>query len=129
MFGSTPHNFATREATTKSFHPKPEPIPDVKPTTASTYVQWLGVAKRLQNNPGYTVQRITQRDSADRLRRTGPLFATPKAVSWASRILENSINDKINWFTLVDTRYSGPLQEVSLPQDTFREWFRKTDRR
>ncbi|WP_338922358.1 YjbH domain-containing protein [Pseudomonas silesiensis] len=123
MFGITLHtNFATRKAPTKSFDPKPEPVPDVKPATAPTDVQWAGVAKRLQNNAGYTVSRITQRDSELIVYgEQGRYFHTPKAVGRASRILDNSVNDKIDWFTLVDTRYSLPVQEVSLPRDTFRE--------
>lgn len=123
MFGITLHtNFATRKAPTKSFDPKPEPVPDVKPTTSPTNVQWAGVAKRLQNNAGYTVSKITQRDSELIVYgEQGRYFHTPKAVGRASRILDNSVNDQIDWFTMVDTRYSLPVQEVSLPRDTFRE--------
>lgn len=123
MFGITLHtNFATRKAPVKSFDPKPEAVPEFKPTVAPEDVQWAGVAERLRNNAGYRVQRITQRDSElvvygeqDRY------FYTPKAVGRASRILDNSVDDKIDWFTVVDTRYSLPIEEVSLPRDTFRE--------
>lgn len=123
MFGITLHtNFATRKAPTKSFDPPAEPVPQAKPKVAPADVQWAGVAQRLQNNAGYTVQRITQRDSelivyGEQSR----YFHTPKAVGRAARILDNSVNDKIDWLTLVDTRYSLPIEEVSLPRDTFRE--------
>lgn len=123
MFGITLHtNFATRKAPTKSFDPKPEPVSDTKPMVAPQDVQWAGVAKRLQNNAGYTVSRITQRDSEVIVYgEQGRYFYTPKAVGRASRILDNSVNDEIDWFTMVDTRYSLPVEEVSLPRDTFRE--------
>lgn len=123
MFGITLHtNFATRKAPTKSFDPKPEPVSDTKPMVAPQDVQWAGVAKRLQKNAGYTVSRITQRDSEVIVYgEQGRYFYTPKAVGRASRILDNSVNDEIDWFTMVDTRYSLPVEEVSLPRDTFRE--------
>lgn len=123
MFGVTLHtNFATRKAPTKSFDPPPEPVPQAKPTVSPTDVQWAGVAQRLQDNAGYTVQRITQRDSelivyGEQSR----YFHTPKAVGRTARILDNSVNDEVDWFTVVDTRYSLPIEEVSLPRDTFRE--------
>ncbi|MGE8152651.1 YjbH domain-containing protein [Pseudomonas vancouverensis] len=123
MFGITMHtNFATRKAPTKSFDPKPEPVSDNKPMIAPQDVQWAGVAKRLQNNAGYTVSKITQRDSEVIVYgEQGRYFHTPKAVGRASRILDNSVDDEINWFTMVDTRYSLPIEEISLPRDTFRE--------
>lgn len=39
----------------------------------------------------------------------------------ASRILDNSVNDQIDWFTLVSKRYALPIEETSVPRETFRE--------
>ncbi|NWL79039.1 hypothetical protein DM872_19525 [Pseudomonas taiwanensis] len=123
MFGITLHtNFATRKAPTKSFDPPAEKVQASKPKVAPEDVKWAGVAQRLRNNAGYRVERITQRDSelivyGEQTR----YFHSPKAVGRAARILDNSVNDEIDWFTVVDSRNGMAVQEISLPRDTFRE--------
>ncbi|MDH4568449.1 YjbH domain-containing protein [Pseudomonas sp. BN414] len=123
MFGITLHtNFATRKAPTKSFDPPAEKVQASMPKVAPEDVKWAGVAQRLRNNAGYRVERITQRDSelivyGEQTR----YFHAPKAVGRAARILDNSVNDEIDWFTVVDSRNGMAVQEISLPRETFRE--------
>ncbi|WP_077044438.1 YjbH domain-containing protein [Pseudomonas sp. KK4] len=123
MFGITFHtNFASRKAPAKTYDPLAEPLPAKAPTTALDQVDWADVSRRLQQNAGYQVERISQR---------GPelivygeqsrYFHSAKAVGRASRILDNSVNDDIDWFTLVNKRYDLPLEETSVPRQTFRE--------
>ncbi|NUU34848.1 YjbH domain-containing protein [Pseudomonas sp. C2B4] len=123
MFGITLHtNFVSRKAPAKTYDPPAERLPAQAPTTAPDQVNWADVSQRLQKNAGYKVERITQR---------GPelfvygeqanYFHSAKAVGRASRILDNSVNDDIDWFTLVNKRYDMPLEETSVPRQTFRE--------
>jgi len=123
MFGITFHtNFASRKAPAKTYDPPAEPLPGKAPTTTMDQVDWADVSRRLQQNAGYQVERISQR---------GPelivygeqsrYFHSAKAVGRASRILDNSVNDDIDWFTLVNKRYDLPLEETSVPRQTFRE--------
>lgn len=123
MFGITLHtNFASRKAPTKTYDPPAEPIPALAPATSPSQVNWANVSQRLQNNAGYKVERITQRGSelvvyGEQSR----YFYSAKAVGRASRVLDNSVNDEIDWFTLVNKRYDMPLEETSVPRDTFRQ--------
>jgi len=123
MFGITLHtNFASRKAPTKTYDPPAEPIPALAPATSPSQVNWANVSQRLQNNAGYKVERITQRGSelvvyGEQSR----YFYSAKAVGRASRILDNSVNDDIDWFTLVNKRYDMPLEETSVPRETFRQ--------
>ncbi|MET0776017.1 MAG: YjbH domain-containing protein [Pseudomonas mandelii] len=123
MFGITLHtNFVSRKAPAKTYDPPAERLPTQAPATPPDQVNWANVSQRLQNNAGYKVERIAQR---------GPelfvygeqtnYFHSAKAVGRASRILDNSVNDDIDWFTLVNKRYDMPLEETSVPRETFRE--------
>lgn len=123
MFGITLHtNFVSRKAPAKTYDPPAERLPAQEPATAPDQVNWVDVSRRLQKNAGYKVERITQR---------GPelfvygeqsnYFYSAKAVGRASRILDNSVNDDIDWFTVVNSRYGMPLEETSVPRQTFRE--------
>ena len=123
MFGITLHtNFVSRKAPAKTYDPPAERLPAQTPNTAPDQVNWADVSRRLQKNAGYNVERIAQR---------GPellvygeqtnYFHSAKAVGRASRILDNSVNDDIDWFTLVNKRYDMPLEETSVPRQTFRE--------
>ncbi|MCU7250287.1 YjbH domain-containing protein [Pseudomonas koreensis] len=123
MFGVTFHtNFVSRKAPAKTFDPPAEPLPAKAPITAMDQVNWPEVSQRLQQNAGYKVERISQRGSelivyGEQQR----YFHSAKAVGRASRILDNSVNDDIDWFTVVNKRYDLPLEETSVPRQTFRE--------
>jgi hypothetical protein len=122
MFGITLHtNFVSRKAPVKSYDPPAPTLPAQAPVTPMDQVDWAQVSRRLQDNAGYTVQHIAQR---------GPellvygeqsrYFYSPKAVGRASRVLDNSVNADIAWFTLVNQRYDMPIEETSVPRDSFR---------
>lgn len=123
MFGITLHtNFASRKTPTKTYDPPAEPLPVQAPATSPDQVNWANVSQRLQNNAGYKVERITQRGSELLVYgEQSRYFYSAKAVGRASRILDNSVNDDIDWFTLVNKRYDMPLEETSVPRETFRE--------
>lgn len=123
MFGITLHtNFASRKTPTKTYDPPAESLPAQAPVTSPDQVNWANVSQRLQNNAGYKVERITQRGSELLVYGEQSRYFYPsKAVGRASRILDNSVNDDIDWFTLVNKRYDMPLEETSVPRETFRE--------
>ena len=123
MFGITLHtNFVSRKAPAKTFDPPAERLPAHAPVTAPDQVNWADVSRRLQKNAGYDVERVAQRGSELLVygEQTN-YFHSAKAVGRASRILDNSVNDDIDWFTLVNKRYDMPLEETSVPRETFRE--------
>ena len=123
MFGITLHtNFVSRKAPAKTYDPPAERLPAQAPATAPAQVDWANVSQRLQKNAGYKVERITQRGSELFVYgEQSTYFHSAKAVGRASRILDNSVNDDIDWFTLVNKRYDMPLEETSVPRQTFRE--------
>lgn len=123
MFGITVHtNFVSRKASAKTFDPPAERLPTHAPATAADQVNWANVSQRLQNNAGYKVERIAQRGSELLVYgEQTTYFYSAKAVGRASRILDNSVNADIDWFTLVNKRYDMPLEETSVPRETFRE--------
>lgn len=123
MFGITLHtNFVSRKAPTKTYDRPAEPLPARAPATSADQVNWANVSQRLQDNAGYKVERITQRGSELMVYGEQSRYFYPaKAVGRASRILDNSVNDDIDWFTLVNKRYDMPLEETSVPRETFRE--------
>jgi len=123
MFGITLHtNFVSRKAPTKTYDPPAEALPAQAPAASPDQVNWANVSRRLQDNAGYKVERITQRGSELMVYgEQSKYFFPSKAVGRASRILDNSVNDDIDWFTLVNKRYDMPLEETSVPRETFRE--------
>jgi hypothetical protein len=123
MFGITLHtNFVSRKAPAKTYDPPSERLLAHAPATAPDQVNWANVSQRLQQNAGYNVERIAQRGSELLVYgEQSTYFYSAKAVGRASRILDNSVNDDIDWFTLVNKRYDMPLDETSVPRETFRE--------
>jgi hypothetical protein len=123
MFGITLHtNFVSRKAPAKTYDPPAERLPAHAPATAPDQVNWANVSQRLQKNAGYNVERIAQRGSELLVYgEQSNYFYSAKAVGRASRILDNSVNDDIDWFTVVNKRYDMPLDETSVPRETFRE--------
>ncbi|ALE88468.1 YjbH domain-containing protein [Pseudomonas versuta] len=123
LFGITLHtNFVSRKAPAKTYDPPAEPLPSKAPTTPLNQVDWAEVSKKLENNAGYKVERIAQRDSELMVYgEQSKYFYPAKAVGRASRILDNTANDDIQWFTMVGKRYGMPVEETSVPRKTFRD--------
>ncbi|WPX17013.1 YjbH domain-containing protein [Pseudomonas sp. 10S4] len=122
MFGITLHtNFVSRKAPAKTYDPPAEPLPAQAPSTPLDQVNWANVSSRLQQNAGYKVKRIAQRGSELLVYGEQSRYFNPaKGVGRASRILDNSVNQDIDWFTLIDQRYDMSIEETSVPRETFR---------
>lgn len=123
MFGITLHtNFASRTAPAKVNDPAPEPLQQKATERQPDAVDWAEVSRRVEENAGYKVNRITHKDSEVVLygEQTRYLYP-PEAVGRTARILDNSTGDDVQWFTIVDTRYGQPVVETSVPRRVFRD--------
>ncbi|EPJ96502.1 YjbH domain-containing protein [Pseudomonas psychrophila] len=122
LFGITLHtNFVSRKAPAKTYDPPAQPLPTNTPTVGLDQVDWAEVSKKLESNAGYKVERIAQRDSELMVYgEQSKYFYSAKGAGRASRILDNSANDEIQWFTMVNKRYDMPVEETSVPRSTFR---------
>lgn len=123
MFDITLHtNFVTRTTPAKVRDPAPEPLADTSSGKPLDTVDWADVSHRIEENAGYKVQRITRKDSEVVVygEQTHFLYP-PEGVGRTARILDNSTDEDIRWFTVVDTRYGQPMVETSVPRQVFRD--------
>lgn len=123
MFGITLHtNFATRTAPAKVSDPAPEPLVERTSEPGTSSADWADVSRRVEENAGYKVERITRKNSEVVVygEQTRYLYP-PEAVGRTARILDNSADDDVQWFTVVDTRYGQPMVETSVPRKVFRD--------
>ena len=123
LFGITLYtNFVSRKAPVKSYDPPAQPLPAQAPVAPLEEVDWAAVSQQLEKNAGYKVERIAQRDSELMVYgEQSKYFYTAKGAGRASRILDNTSNDQIQWFTMVNKRYDMPVEEISVPRSTFRD--------
>ena len=123
LFGITLHtNFVSRKAPVKSFDPPAQPLPAQAPVAPLEEIDWAAVSQKLEKNAGYKVERIAQRDSELMVYgEQSKYFYSAKGAGRASRILDNTANDQIQWFTMVNKRYDMPVEEISVPRSTFRD--------
>ena len=123
LFGITLHtNFVSRKAPVKSYDPPAQPLPAQAPVAPLEGVNWAAVSQQLEKNAGYKVERIAQRDSELMVYgEQSKYFYSAKGAGRASRILDNTANDQIQWFTMVNKRYDMPVEEISVPRSTFRD--------
>lgn len=123
MFGITLHtNFASRPAPAKVNDPAPEPLAERAAGRNADSVDWADVSRRVEQNAGYKVERITRKDQEVVVygEQTRYLYP-PEAVGRTARILDNSSDDDVRWFTVVDTKYGQPVVETSVPRNVFRD--------
>ena len=123
LFGITLHtNFVSRKAPVKSYDPPAQPLPAQAPVAPLEDIDWAAVSQQLEKNAGYKVERIAQRDSELMVYgEQSKYFYSAKGAGRASRILDNTANDQIEWFTMVNKRYDMPVEEISVPRSTFRD--------
>lgn len=127
LFGITLHtNFVSRKTPVKSYDPPAQPLPPQAPVAPLEDVDWAAVSQQLEKNAGYKVERIARRDSELMVYgEQSKYFYAAKGAGRASRILDNTANDEIQWFTLVNKRYDMPVEEISVPRSTFRDVINK----
>ncbi|MEJ3590516.1 YjbH domain-containing protein [Pseudomonas bubulae] len=123
LFGITLHtNFVSRKAPVKSYDPPAQPLPVQAPVAPLEEVDWAAVSEQLEKNSGDKVERIAQSDSELMVYgEQSKYFYSAKGAGRASRILDNTANDQIQWFTMVNKRYDMPVEEISVPRSTFRD--------
>jgi len=123
LFGITLHtNFVSRKAPVKSYDPPAQPLPVQAPVAPLEDIDWAAVSQQLEKNAGYKVERIAQHDSELMVYgEQSKYFYSAKGAGRASRILDNTANDQIQWFTMVNKRYDMPVEEISVPRSTFRD--------
>jgi hypothetical protein len=123
MFGITLHtNFASRSAPAKTHDPAPESIAQTLPKPAADAVDWPDISQRLEDNAGYKVERITRKNKEVVVygEQTRYLYP-PEAIGRTARILDNSTDANVQWFTVVDTRYGQAVVETSVSRKVFRD--------
>lgn len=123
MFGVTFHtNFSTRPAPAKHYDPPAEELINPKDYNSNREPDWAGVAQRLRQNAGYSVDYIEKRPSEIVIHgEQTRYFHPPKALGRAFRILDNSVDECFSYFTIVDNRYGMPVIETSMPRKAFRD--------
>lgn len=136
-------NPATSPATTKVFDPSPEPVRvhanaaahatdnnamatdrDAAPDAATqTATDWSEVAKRLHDNAGLSVEKISRR--GPELFVTGQqqkYFYPAQGLGRTARILDNAAPSDVQWFTLVNKRLGMRTAEASVNREKFRDY-------
>ncbi len=121
LFGITFHgNIGHAPPMSKALDPPPEPAPEQPVTTAPDKADWAAISQRLNDNAGFKVEQVAQR--GHELYVTGSphrFFYPAETIGRASRILDHSLGDGINWFTLVDTRQGMPVVQTSVHRQRF----------
>lgn len=83
-------------------------------------VDWADVAKRLHDNAGVSVQKISRRGSELIVSGEQGRFLYPaKGLGRSARILDNVADPSIDWFTVENVRLGMPISEASVNRDKF----------
>lgn len=84
---------------------------------------WTDVATRLRNNAGLQVEQIAVRGNELVVSgEQGRYFYPAQGLGRAARVLDNSVDPWIDWFTLVNTRLGMPLAETSINRSAFEQY-------
>ena len=129
MLSLTLHDNLAREAEApKPLDPPPEPVPLVATPeapvvpmhTPPAQTDWVAVSRILEDNAGIVVEHIAQR---------GPellvygeqkkYFYGAKGLGRAARILDNRLDDSIQWITFVSQNHGLPVVEDSVHRPKF----------
>ncbi|MEN5204220.1 YjbH domain-containing protein [Stenotrophomonas sp. TWI700] len=131
MFGVTLRaNLAQASSMAKVLDPMPVPLkqrpvataPEGRdnPDAASQPFDWPGLANQLEQNAGLRVQRISQRGSELIVTGEQRRFYYPaQGVGRTARILDGTLSDDINWFTVQNARLGVPIVEISIEREAF----------
>lgn len=121
-------NLATQTPVSKVFDPPPEPLDDAatpapgKPVAkkAPAQVAWADVSRKLEENAGVHVSRITRRGSEIVVHGEPQRYFYPaEGLGRTARILDNRLDGSIDWITLASEDHGLPVVESSLDRSRF----------
>jgi hypothetical protein len=125
-------NLARHAEPRKTDDPPPEPVrglaatPDppqgaaALPRKAPDQVDWDELSKALGANAGIDVSSIGRRGSELVVHGEPRAYFYPsRALGRASRILDNRVDQSIDWFTVAEENYGLPLDEQSIHRPRF----------
>jgi len=121
-------NLAKEQESPKPLDPPPEPVP-LAPTAADPVVpphveparaDWPEVARILEENAGIKVDRIAQRGPellvyGEQTR----FYYRAEGLGRAARILDNRLDDSVQWITFVSVNHGLPVVEDSVHRPKF----------
>ncbi|KAF1017372.1 MAG: hypothetical protein GAK31_00637 [Stenotrophomonas maltophilia] len=133
MFGITLHsNLAQASSVPKLLDPPPLPLKQRDDSAIHTAEQaadtgnspdWAGVARKLEDNAGLRVQRISQRGADVIVTGEQRRFYYPaQSVGRTARILDAEVPPSVSWVTVQNTRLGLPLVETSMERAAFADY-------
>lgn len=124
MFGITLQtNLIRGSGPSKVLDPQPEDRQPLATGVSAREVDWAQVSERLRENAGIAVSEVRSQDDELIISGAQTRFRSDaKGLGRASRILDNTLGDRYEWYTLAYEPYGMQQAEISVRAERLRDW-------